>query len=197
MPRKAIPEKVNEVKEKIVCAAVDLILEVGFTKFTLLNVAKKVGITKASIYWYFDSKEALLNALALSIKNSFFTLTEQIAKQPITPKQKISLLIESLEDSTMHRRCFLVVKVFIELYSADDNIKRIIQGGYNEYIEMIQEIFKEGIQNGEIKANFDKTSLARMFCAMLDGCVIHDELIGKMNYADIRSFYLFALFSEG
>ena len=73
----------------------------------------------------------------------------------------------------------------------DNEIKEIIRNGYKEYIEMVQDIFDEAISNGEIQTTISKATLARLFCAALDGCVIQDELMGEkcIDYKEIRNFY--------
>jgi AcrR family transcriptional regulator len=197
MARTVVPEKVEEAKERILSASIDLILESGLAGFTLSQVADRAGITKAAIYWYYKNKEELLNAMTASIKSLFFEEAKQIAMQPTTPKHKIGSLIRSLQDSATHKRCFLLVKVFLELFSLDDGIKKLIQESYKEYIGMIADIFGEGIQKKQIKTELDQYVLARLFCAALDGCVIHDVLIEKADYSEIYSFFITSLFKDG
>jgi AcrR family transcriptional regulator len=198
MARKIVPAKVDEAKEKIISASIDLIISEGFSKFTLSNVAAKVGITKAAIYWYFPSKEEILNVMASSLRTTFIDSAKRIAEQPISPKQKIEALILSLEKSATHKKCFLLIKVFLELYSTDNGIKNIIQKGYKEYLEIIRSIFVEAMENNELRTTISEATLAKLFCAALDGCVIQDELMGgpRLNYKEVRDFYL-SVFVEG
>ena len=191
MPRKINLEKVDETKEKIISASVELIINNGFSKFTLSNVAQKVGITKAAIYWYFSSKEELLSAMASMLRTTFIDSAKQTIEQSISPKQKIEALILSIENNNVHKKCFLLIKVFLELYSVDNEIKGIIQNGYKEYIEIVQDIFDEAISNKELQTTISKVTLAKLFCAALDGCVIQDELMGKncIDYKEVRDFY--------
>ena len=197
MARKIIPQKVDEAKEKIIAASTELIIRDGFSKCTLSNVAKKVGITKAAIYWYFSSKEELLNAVALMLRATFIDETKQVMEQAISPRQKIEALILSLEKNDAHEKCFLLLKVFLELYAVDSAIKGIIQSGYREYIALVEAVFGEAIRSGEIRMAVSKETLAKLFCAALDGCVIQDELLGqgRIDYREVRNFYT-ALFVE-
>ena len=58
-------------------------------------------------------------------------------------------------------------------------------------IEIVQDIFYEAISSGEIQTTTSKVTLAKLFCATLDGCVIQDELMGEkcIDYKEVRDFY--------
>jgi AcrR family transcriptional regulator len=49
--------------EEIIHAALDVFAERGFAATKLEDVARRAGVTKGTIYLYFDSKEALFKAL--------------------------------------------------------------------------------------------------------------------------------------
>jgi AcrR family transcriptional regulator len=48
---------------EIVTAALELFVERGFTATKLADVARRAGVTKGTVYLYFDSKEALLKTI--------------------------------------------------------------------------------------------------------------------------------------
>ena len=192
MARKIIPEKVEEAKEKIIYAALNVIIEDGLTKFTLSKVAGKAGITKAAIYWYFSNKEDLLYYMASSFREAFIESAKQVAAQPISSERKIEALIMSLENDDTHKKCFLPIKIFIELYSADHEIKKIIKDIYTEYIDILQGIFEEAINKKEIKTSVSALSLAKFLMATLDGCTIQDEITEspRMDYQEVFRLFV-------
>src|SRR5260370_3718447 len=48
---------------EMVTAALELFVERGFTATKLADVARRAGVTKGTVYLYFDSKEALLKTI--------------------------------------------------------------------------------------------------------------------------------------
>lgn len=50
------------MKEKIVEATIEQILKFGFRKFTIDDVTSRLGISKKTVYKYFDSKRSLISA---------------------------------------------------------------------------------------------------------------------------------------
>ncbi len=49
--------------EEIVAAALDVFVERGFAATKLADVARRAGVTKGTIYLYFENKEALFKAV--------------------------------------------------------------------------------------------------------------------------------------
>jgi len=192
MARTIVPEKVEEAKEKIISATMDLIIQDGFSKLSLANVAKKAGITKAAIYWYFPCKDELINAMTASLKAKYIDSAKQIASLQISPKQKIEMLFSTLEDGSAQKTCLLLTKAFLELQSSNDKTKIIIQESYKEYIEIVSSIFDDAIKAGEIKTGLSSRALTRIFSAALDGCIIHNEMFENkwIDFAEVKNLLL-------
>lgn len=181
MARKVIPEKVNEAKQRIITSAFDVLSTEGLSQFTLSKVAAKANITKANIYWYFNSKEELLNEMALTLKNIFIFQIQNIYQQPISSKEKIKLLIEEVNSSNISHNCFLVLKIFFEIKSSNRSIESIIRNGYKEYSDIVSLIFTDAIKYCELKSNISPCDLARFLIATLDACIIQKEIFGDNN----------------
>ena len=72
MPRIAVPSKPKKPRwqrrkkarpEEIVAAALEVFVERGFAATKLEDVARRAGVTKGTIYLYFENKEALFKAV--------------------------------------------------------------------------------------------------------------------------------------
>jgi AcrR family transcriptional regulator len=53
----------NDTRERILQTALDLFIEQGYDKASLREVAERVGVTKAALYYHFASKEEILRTL--------------------------------------------------------------------------------------------------------------------------------------
>jgi len=69
-------------RERILSVALSLFAEKGYERVSLRQVAREVGLTPATLYHYFPSKEALLETLAEQIAQRFEEATAGIADQP-------------------------------------------------------------------------------------------------------------------
>jgi AcrR family transcriptional regulator len=55
---------VADTRERILEVAADLFIEQGYDATSLREIAEKIGVTKAALYYHFSSKEDILRALA-------------------------------------------------------------------------------------------------------------------------------------
>jgi AcrR family transcriptional regulator len=53
----------NDTRDRILAAALDLFIEQGYDKTSLREVAGQVGVTKAALYYHFASKEEIFRTL--------------------------------------------------------------------------------------------------------------------------------------
>ncbi|MBC8206550.1 MAG: TetR family transcriptional regulator [Kiritimatiellales bacterium] len=56
-------EEAAVTRERMLTAALDLFTEKGYSRTTLVDIAKRIGMTRGAVYWHFDGKPALLAAL--------------------------------------------------------------------------------------------------------------------------------------
>jgi AcrR family transcriptional regulator len=74
--------EIDKIKESIVKAAQDLFRKYGYHKTSVNEIAKKAKIAKATIYKYFDSKEALLHSILMDfIRISVNEIIESAANE--------------------------------------------------------------------------------------------------------------------
>jgi AcrR family transcriptional regulator len=68
-------EKATTIREEIITAAIDMFYEHGYQKASLRDIARKVGVTQAAIYYHFHNKEEILYTIIERFSNDlFFTL---------------------------------------------------------------------------------------------------------------------------
>lgn len=56
-------EDAHATRESVLLAALDFFSEKGYSRTTLSDIAKRIGMTRGAVYWHFDNKPALLAAL--------------------------------------------------------------------------------------------------------------------------------------
>ncbi|MGD8796421.1 MAG: helix-turn-helix domain-containing protein, partial [Thiohalophilus sp.] len=66
---------------EIVAAALELFVEHGFAATRLEDVARRAGVSKGTVYLYFDSKEALFEAVVREVVIPQVERSEMLARQ--------------------------------------------------------------------------------------------------------------------
>ena len=72
----------NDTRDRILATALDLFIEQGYDKTSLREIAERVGVTKAALYYHFSSKEEILRTLVQPLFEHLESLAAVLATQP-------------------------------------------------------------------------------------------------------------------
>ena len=71
-------EKEENIKERIIRKSWNLFSQKGFEKTTLNDIIMSAGISKGTFYYYFRSKDTLLNTLSVIFDEEYRNVEEQM-----------------------------------------------------------------------------------------------------------------------
>ncbi|MEQ8269192.1 MAG: TetR/AcrR family transcriptional regulator [Parvibaculum sp.] len=138
---------------EIMAAGLRLFAERGFAATRLEDVAEVAGVSKATIYLYFDSKSDLFAAIVRDIATPRFDEIERLVDTyDGTSADLISLLIARLRDITATTQLPALAKVIL----AEAGNFPEIRDFYRDQIAMrgfanIARIIRRGIERGEFR----------------------------------------------
>ena len=72
----------NDTRDRILETALDLFIERGYDKTSLREIAERVGVTKAALYYHFSSKEEIIRTLVQPIYDHMEPLAAALASRP-------------------------------------------------------------------------------------------------------------------
>lgn len=170
MARKVDEQKNSDIRRKIVDVSIEIILNKGFSKFTLAEVAKKLNVTKATIYWYFSSKDDLIENISNKIWSLEVGAIQSYENVKSSAKEKLMNLLFQKDNGYS---CILPIKFLLEYYNESNEIKTKIQEGYKKYQASLATILSEGKQNGEFHYTVSDSDLAWFILSALDGLSIN------------------------
>src|ERR1700757_4367259 len=91
----------NQSKERILTGAKELFLARGYAATTVDAICEKVGLTKGSVYYFFDSKEDLgLAVLRWTLRRSMEMLGSGPYVRILDPVEKAFAFLKHLEKSS-------------------------------------------------------------------------------------------------
>ena len=138
----------NKTKRKIFETSMKLFAEKGYDATSIEDITTTVGVAKGTLYYHFSSKEEI-----------FTFLVEEGVK---LLKNSISIKTDKLENSVDKIRAIVLIQIKVlfkyenfmmiilsQIWGNDERSK-MCQKYVFEYIEMIEEIVKEGMEKGEI-----------------------------------------------
>ncbi|MET9271055.1 helix-turn-helix domain-containing protein [Kribbella sp. NPDC003557] len=93
----------RDTKAAIHRAAVDLFSSQGYDKTSLREIAEQVGITKASLYYHYSSKQELLRAIVGTFLDDVFAVLRKVEDLPWSPENERELLAAYVDVVIAHR----------------------------------------------------------------------------------------------
>lgn len=122
----------EERQQEIVLAAVDACTEAPFDKVSITSIAKSIGISKAAIYFYYPSKEALFKDVVLHSLTEPLEALERAKEQELPLNEKLTKM---LSDS-------LVLAV-----SKPKHLSKLINSNSDYALEVKQSHAKKSLQH--------------------------------------------------
>lgn len=96
-------DRARDTKGDIHRAALDLFSSRGYEKTSLREIAEQVGITKASLYYHYSSKQDLLQAIIGTFFDDMRVVFARMDEQPWSPEAERELLGAYLDVVISHR----------------------------------------------------------------------------------------------
>lgn len=151
----------HDVRDQIVAAATEHFSRYGYGKTTVSDLAKAIGFSKAYIYKFFESKQAIGEMICAHCLREIETEVRAAIDEAERPPEKLRRMFKAAVEASM-RLFFRDRKLYeIAASAAGERWQAVL--AYEEHIRnLLQEILQEGRQSGDFerKTPLDETSMA-------------------------------------
>jgi AcrR family transcriptional regulator len=141
----------HDVREQIVTAAEQHFSRYGYEKTAVSDLAKAIGFSKAYIYKFFDSKQAIGEAICSKTLSALFAAVEEAVAGAPTPTEKFRRMFKSLTATA------------VSLFFNDRKLYDIAASSCAEgwpsaraYAERIRQILMDVIREGRESGEFER-----------------------------------------
>lgn len=128
----------STTKTKILHAAANLFLQIGFEKSTIVRIADEAGVSRGSVGFFFKDKEALLCELVAYVLEGQFEATKKLLENETTDLVLFyateTVLQLHIAESSEHLR---------EMYNVSYSLPRSANVIYHTITTKLEYIFKE------------------------------------------------------
>ena len=138
----------NSTKRRIFNTAVKIFSDKGYDNSSIEEITAVAGVAKGSLYYHFSKKEDIFDLL---LEQGFKLLKNNIELKTKHCKdaiEKIEAVLLIQIKVTVKYEEFLNV-VFSQIWGEEEKNKKCKKAVF-DYIKIIEDILKEGIQKGEI-----------------------------------------------
>lgn len=189
----------NQIQQRIVQKAEELFLKFTVSKVTVDEIASELGISKKTLYKYFESKEALVREV-LQTRHCRIT-------------GGINAIIQRKEDDFIER--FEELMRFIGAQFAQvsprflHDLRKLVPQACKEMeqqkrahtLEAFRMLGEEGIRHGYFRDDIDLEFLGVMYISLIEGVmdsdtVMHLPLTAAQVFQSVLDVLFFGLFTE-
>lgn len=118
----------DDTKARIRAVAMELFATQGYERTSLREIAERVGMTKASLYYHYPSKQALLLALIQPLVDEWRREVETAERQPYGPSTVRVALGRMIDTMIRHRdACGIVMRDTPALASVKSVLQEMMQ----------------------------------------------------------------------
>ena len=181
----------DDKRERIQKAAAECLARFGFEKTTMEDIAGRVGLNKASLYYYYKNKEAIFTEVVIQEARQFIGALQARIKNVTGCRRRIlTYLTERLhyyqQVVNLHHLSF------DNLNRVQPTFKALYQSVLEREIAFIAQILEQGIAAGEIRA-IQSGRLARAIMTVADAlkhsacCQTAKPWPAEIDYSGIES----------
>jgi AcrR family transcriptional regulator len=166
-----VKEEAYAVKRnEILDAARQLVYTKGYEQMTIQDILDDLKISKGAFYHYFDSKQALLEALIERIQEEAEQLINPIVHDPHLPAlEKFQRFIDTLARWKTAQKTFLLA-LWRVLYKDENAIfrQKVRTSGLRRFAPVLTVIIRQGIQEGVLTTSYPDNVGEVALCLVLD-----------------------------
>ncbi len=141
----------HEVRDQIVTAATDYFGLYGYDKTTVSDLAKAIGFSKAYIYKFFDSKQAIGEVICTNRLSQIMAAVDAAIADAPTATERLRRLFKTIVDAGLelffHDR---------KLYDIATTSSREVWPSARKYCEHIQALIEQIVRDGREAGEFER-----------------------------------------
>ncbi len=175
----------SQVQQRIIEKAEELFLKFGMTKVTVDEIATELGISKKTLYKYFDSKEALLWEVMLGRRTRIQAgINKIIQNESDDFVEKLAKLMAYTGDQFAQ-----ATPQFLQnLRKAAPHVCKELEHDRNSYaLEAFRALSSEGVQEGYVRGDISIEFVAIMYVSLVQS-IMHSEAMTQLPMTAAQVF---------
>ncbi len=161
----------EQSKEDIRNAAWELFGQFGVEKVSIVDIARKAGVSQATIYNNFGSKDALAREFVASAVDFLVSRVQETLASEKSYLEKIADFIHFISDMMAQGKSTeQEISAFSSSYDLldDPDIKKFRQEAEEKVLDMLLDLVLEGKKEGLIRPDLSDEALRLFFKAFMD-----------------------------
>lgn len=163
-----------KMRRKEICdAAIRVFHRQGYARASLSQVAAELGVDRATIYYYFSSKDELFDDITRAVLEANSELAQQIASSAISPQRKLRELIVAMMMSYSKNYPLLYIYIREDLRQVADS-----RSAWSEHMRKLNRVIEQAfiaiIEQGYEDQSFRRIGSPR---------IVTNGILGMINWS--------------
>ncbi len=171
------------VRKALLLAGIDLFAEKGYASTSVREIVSAAGVTKPVLYYYFQSKEGLFQAILDSAAQEQEVILEESLQKPGTALERIVHLYRRIYQGLMENLQLFKLINHLFFGPPQGSPRYDIERFHRRMVEVIKEIYLGGLRQGELR-EVDPDEAALLVLGVTDYCFHLDYLHPESMDAD-------------
>jgi len=189
-------KKASQRRRQILDAAVKVFAKSGFYNSKVLDIAKEAGVANGTVYLYFPSKDDILIAIFEEQMGELIDYMKQEIQKESGCLSKLRKLV-SMQMHLIETNRELTELLLVESRQSGKFLKSKAIDSVADYIDMLNDVLKEGITEGTIEENIDVTIVGTMLFSAVEGLATRWILEGTSYSLDKAANMVIKVFLDG
>jgi AcrR family transcriptional regulator len=147
-----------------------LVMSRGYDRFSIQDILDAAGASKGAFYHYFDSKDALIDAVVDRMSDQAMTRVQPLLDDPsLTAPEKLQAVFGGIADFKAERSDLIIG--FMRVWASDDNAvvrERLRRIAAQRQLHLFQTIVRQGVAEGCFTSRYPD-HLARVLVGFMAG----------------------------
>jgi len=144
----------EERKNQILDAALKTFSEMGFHKARMSDIADTSGLSKGSLYWYFESKDSIILNLLEKIFEPELKDLQALLTDNHSVEDRLDTYVDRVsEDMVAMLKWMPLVHDFIALAFRKEQVRKAITNYYNRHLDILLSLIQQGLDAGKFQAD--------------------------------------------
>lgn len=183
---------IQDTKQHIIDTARHLFSEYSYLGVSMSEIAKKLNITKAALYYHFTGKTEIYGKVLDDVFNDLSSTIAEALKESTTDR-KLQRLIKNYLDFGFKENN--LIKALILRLSSDSPITKHVAQLRERTANLIQPVIEETAKKKKLTEKIDSRFLTSLLTNMMDGLLLEYSFLNKkINSAKIADQIIAVLF---
>jgi AcrR family transcriptional regulator len=174
----------DETKRRIIGAALTLFGEVGYTRATTRAIAEKAGVSELTLFRHFGTKKSVLLESIRVGHRAGFAMSFQ---EQLTGNYQADIRMMARLQRQDTARNFEILRLLLCDAQAVPELQEVLTAGAVDNRQQLADYFRQQIEAGVIRQEFDPVILATAFDSLFSSYVLFESFMGSIPIAEQAS----------